>query len=470
MAAFGGPTILGALCLYSIGDKHPWLALGLYSSGLVGSYMSVSRWLLGRLKTASQSTSRIAAGDYEHRIPKLGALELDRLADNINDLAAQMTERLEQTEQEGNQTRSLLDSIPEPVLAYNTEDELTYLNPAARHTLRVENQEAIGRQLAASWHGLMANREGQAPPAFSAEDPAKKLFRLASSLPEGNGEIRLGQKRVYWVTVIPYRESERKGKVLVLRDLTDLRRLEEVRTLFLGAVSHELRTPLTIIKGFAVTLNDHPAVTGDASLAKPLERIDQEADRLTRLVNDLLDLTRLQSQRLSIELQAVDPGPLIEETLALLLPLAERNDVQIQHQHQIAGNLVTVKADRDRLKQVLINLVDNAIKFSPGQSYVRVRSLLEDSVWTLVVEDSGPGVPANELQHLFEHFFRGRQIRKVTGSGLGLAIVKEIVELHGGQISAECDGYRPDPQEARPEGSVSGLRVIVRIPTNPSKP
>jgi two-component system phosphate regulon sensor histidine kinase PhoR len=472
MAAFGGPTLVGVGCVYFVGWEHPFPVLTLYGLSLLVSYLSVSRWLLRQFHTAAQSTSRIAGGEHQHRLSKPGNLEFDQLADSINDLASQLTDRLHQTELEGNQTRSLLDSLPEPVLAYNVNNELTYLNPAARHTLRLENQETIGRQLAASWQGLVAALGGKKSAAAEThEDPSQKLLRLAVQLPDGAGEVRLGARRVYWVTVIPYREGDRQGRVLVLRDLTDLRRLEEVRTLFLGAVSHELRTPLTIIKGFAVTLSDHPSVVEDPSLSKHLLRIDQEADRLTRLVNDLLDLTRLQSQRLSIEMQSVEPESLIEETLGLLQPLAERQNVRLQQSHTVSGGNSMLRADRDRLKQVLINLVDNAIKFSPGDSFVRVRSVLSETEWVLTVEDNGPGVSPEELLHLFEHFFRGRQTRKVTGSGLGLAIVKEIVELHCGTITADCDSATASRLDKTRSGEeiATGLRVTVRIPvTQPS--
>ena len=445
------PT-LGAGWLIFLADSQPlWLRVFVYCGLISLSYFLLRRWLMDELELMTKGTSRIAEGDFKHRLIPSPMREFRRLAHSINHMAAQLTERLQQIEQEGNQTRSLLESLPDPVLAFNLDGELTYLNPAARHTLRLENQEAIGRHLAASWEGLItpggAPREIHLPQA----DPGQKLLNMAQALADrGGGEVRLGAQRIYRATIIPYREAESKGQVLVLRDMTDLRRLEEVRTLFLGAVSHELRTPLTIIKGFAVTLQDHPAALEDPSLQKPLTRIDQESDRLTRLVNDLLDLTRLQSQRISLELRQTEPEAIIEETLGLLAPLADRQRILLQANLSQTGQ--TLLADRDRLKQVLINLIDNAIKFSPDEGSVTVTSEFTERNWILTIQDQGPGVPAKELSHLFEHFFRGRQSRKVTGSGLGLAIVKEIVELHLGSIRAECKGPN------------TGMTVRVRIP------
>lgn len=461
------PTLGAGWLLFLSNIESVWPRLLIYAS-LVGlSYFLLSRWLIRELELMTSGTSRIAEGDLNHRLVPSHMQEFRRLASGINHMAGQLTERLQQIEQEGNQTRSLLDSLPDSVLAFNMDGELTYLNPAARHTLRLENQEAIGRHLAASWEGLITPQGwGSAPREIKLpqEDPGKKLLNMAQALADrGGGEVRLGAQRVYRVTIIPYREAERAGQILVLRDMTDLRRLEEVRTLFLSAVSHELRTPLTIIKGFAITLLDHPAAAEDPTLQKPLVRIDQESDRLTRLVNDLLDLTRLQSQRISLELRPTEPESIIEETLGLLTPLAERQKIHLQARLTESGK--TVLADRDRIKQILINLVDNAIKFSPDGGAVTVTSEFTDKQWLLTIQDQGPGVPAKELSHLFEHFFRGRQSRKVTGSGLGLAIVKEIVELHLGSIRATSR----TGEAAQNEGT-SGLTVHVRIPLDSPLP
>ena len=447
------PTLGAGWLLFMAQSQPIWMRLTSYAGMVVFSYFLLSRWLIRELESMTRGTTRIADGDFKHRLTPSPMDEFRRLASGINHMAAQLTDRLEQTEQEGNTTRSLLDSLPDSVLAFNMEGELTYLNPAARHTLRLENQEAIGRHLAASWEGLMFPQPGSQPREIQLpqEDPGKKLLNMAQALADrGGGEVRLGAQRVYRVTIIPFREAERPGRVLVLRDMTDLRRLEEVRTLFLGSVSHELRTPLTIIKGFAVTLFDHPAALEDPTLLKPLHRIDQEADRLTRLVNDLLDLTRLQSQRISLDLRATQPGVVIEETLGLLQPLAERQNIRLEA--VIPEPARELLADRDRVKQILINLVDNAIKFSPDGGVVTVSSVFDERTWYLTIQDQGPGVPLAELVHLFEHFFRGRQSRKVTGSGLGLAIVKEIVELHLGTIRAESKGQN------------QGLTVRVQIP------
>ena len=221
------PTLGAGWLFFFATSWPPLLRLLAYACLVWLSYFLLSRWLIREIDRMTLGTSRIADGDFKHRLTVSRMQEFSRLGTSINHMAEQLTERLLQTEQEGNQTRSLLDSLPDPVLAFNLDGELTYLNPAARHTLRLENQEAIGRHLAASWEGLMAPQPSLDEISLPQEDPGKKLLNLAEALADrGGGEVRLGAQRVYRVTIIPYREADRQGKVLVLRDMTDLRRLE----------------------------------------------------------------------------------------------------------------------------------------------------------------------------------------------------------------------------------------------------
>jgi two-component system, OmpR family, phosphate regulon sensor histidine kinase PhoR len=369
----------------------------------------------------------------------------------VHQLEVNFDQRLQQAEREKQQVRDLLSSLPDPVLHFSADHHLLYLNPAAEVALELHRKDLIGRSLAASWTDILKPPQQAEPAPIMAifEKPGKALLqRVQQTLKEGNDTLKIGPERTYRSLIIPLETLEQE-EVVLLRDITDLKRLEEVRQLFLSSISHELRTPLTIIKGFAVTLLDHPDVPKD--FLKPLQRMDKESDRLTRLVNDLLDLSQIQSQRLSLELAHFDAVDVLDETLAMLTPLAERQNIKLQiHTPEILRQH-TLYADRDRLKQVIINLVDNAIKFTPAGGTVSVEATAHETWWELVIEDTGPGVPQEELPSLFEHFFRGKHNRKITGSGLGLAIVKEIVELHQGEVTAES---LPG----------SGLRVRVRLP------
>ncbi len=379
-------------------------ALGLALLGSVLAAMLLAATLTRPLERIRQTAARIAEGNLEERVEPSGTLELSQLGTTINHMAGQLSRQLGELLAERNKIGTLLASIPDGVVAVDAAGHMTYLNASAQAALRLDR-----------W-------EGQPLPealAFPSEPQAH--------------EVHL-QERIYRALVVPFRdEGGQLGRLLLLRDITDVRRLEEMRNLFLSSVSHELRTPLTIIKGFASTLLEG---CEDDSLKKPLTRIDTEADRLTRLVQDLLELTRLRSLSLSMDLAPLVPEEVVEDVVDLLRPQADRSEVTLSFRPDPQARPLSL--DRDRLKQVVINLVDNALKFTPSGGTVTVRTSLESGRWRLEVEDTGPGIPEEDLPLLFDHFFRSKdtKLRSIKGTGLGLAIVKEIVERHGGAVEA----------------------------------
>jgi two-component system phosphate regulon sensor histidine kinase PhoR len=223
------------------------------------------------------------------------------------------------------------------------------------------------------------------------------------------------------------------GAVAVLRDVTELRQTERLRRELTANVSHELRTPLTSIKGFAETLLDG-AMRDEATCRRFLGIINGETDRLVKLVDDLLDLSLLESKRVTLELRPVDVGVLVAHTVDKLKPLAQTQRLAL---HQTAPPGFVVSADADRLAQVLTNLVDNALKYTPEGGRVDVRVAAANGDVEVLVNDSGRGIRPEDLPHVFERFYRAdrSRTRDSGGTGLGLAIAKHIVEAHGGRIS-----------------------------------
>jgi two-component system phosphate regulon sensor histidine kinase PhoR len=219
----------------------------------------------------------------------------------------------------------------------------------------------------------------------------------------------------------------------VLRDVTELRQTERLRRELTANVSHELRTPLTSIKGFAETLLDG-AMQDDVTCRRFLAIIDGETDRLVKLVDDLLDLSLLESKRLTLELKPVDVSVLVAHTVDKLRPLAQTQRLTL---HQSAPPGIVVSADADRLEQVLTNLVDNALKYTPEGGRVDVQVAAANGEIEVLVNDSGRGIGPEDLPHVFERFYRAdrSRTRGSGGTGLGLAIAKHIVEAHGGRIS-----------------------------------
>lgn len=372
-------------------------ALGLALIGSIVAALVLASTFTRPLERIRTTAARIAEGQLQERVQPSGTREFSQLGSTINHMAEQLSRQLGEILSERNQIRTLLASVPDGVVAVDAERQMTYLNSAALAAVKL----APGLSL---------------PPELVP------------------GEVTL-DGRIFRVLEVPFRDEHGSpGHLYLLRDMTDVRRLEEMRNLFLSSVSHELRTPLTIIKGFAATLLE---MSEDESLKKPLTRIDTEADRLTRLVQDLLELTRLRSLSLSLELASLVPEEVVEDVVELLRPQAERRELDLRFEPCEAPRALA--ADRDRLKQVAINLLDNALKFTPDGGRVTVRTRLEGDRWHFEVEDTGPGIPAEDVPLLFDHFFRSKDthLRSIKGTGLGLAIVKEIVTRHGGLVSAE---------------------------------
>ncbi|MBI5240091.1 MAG: GHKL domain-containing protein [Elusimicrobia bacterium] len=219
-------------------------------------------------------------------------------------------------------------------------------------------------------------------------------------------------------------------------DLAQLRRSDQVRKDFTANVSHELRTPLAAIKAFAETLREGAAEDAEHRM-EFIQEIERNADRMTRLVDDLLTLSALDSGARTPAPESVDLMQLAAEVTATLKPLAGRKELALRMEP--FRNVPPVRGDRGQLKQVLTNLLDNAIKYTPEKGLVRVSAAAAEGRVTVSVEDTGPGIPAEALPRIFERFYRvdKARSRELGGTGLGLAIVKHIMEAHGGSVSVE---------------------------------
>jgi two-component system phosphate regulon sensor histidine kinase PhoR len=219
-------------------------------------------------------------------------------------------------------------------------------------------------------------------------------------------------------------------------DIAQLRRSDQVRKDFTANVSHELRTPLAAIKAFAETLTGGAAEDPEHRMEFILE-IERNADRMTRLVDDLLTLSALDSGTRPPATESVDLMRLAGEVTATLKPLAGRKELGLRVEP--FRDIPPVRGDRGQLKQVLTNLLDNAIKFTPEKGVIRVSASRAEGWVTVAVQDTGPGIPAEDLPRIFERFYRvdKARSRELGGTGLGLAIVKHIMEAHGGSVAVE---------------------------------
>jgi two-component system phosphate regulon sensor histidine kinase PhoR len=371
---------------------------------------SVARPLV-RLRDASQA---IAHGD-QPVIDARGRDEIGDLARSLRSLEETLSSRVGELERERSEMAALIASMVEGVIALDPRGAVTTLNPAARRLLKLAPD--AGPPGALELFRARAAREtveralrGVDSPGLEVEFDGRTALLSAHPLPGG-------------------------GAVLVIHDITGLKRLETVRRDFVANVSHELKTPLTVIRGYAETLmaEDAPADVRRGFLEKVLAN----ARRMQQLVDDLLDLSRIESRAWSPRPERIALAPLVQEVWATLKPRADAAGVTFTA--EIGGDAASLYADPQGARQVLLNVLDNSVRYTPGGGRVRVRASRAPDGIQIEIGDTGIGIPGEHLSRIFERFYRvdAARSRELGGTGLGLAIVKHLVEAHGGRVEAE---------------------------------
>ena len=391
--------------------------LGAVGMATLLGYVSARR-ITGPVSRVSAAAREIAAGSLDRRVEPAGSSEVRELALSINHLADSVQAEINTVESQRRRLDHLLQSMPDGILALDDHGRITLANPAAAEFCSL-GPDVIGRT------PVEAVRS---PDLQQAVDRA-----LAGGRPE-TVELKLTEPegRMLAVSLVPL-ES---GVVLLIHDVTRLRRLETARREMVANIGHELRTPLTAILGYLETLEHDPDLP-PAERARFLGVIDRNARRLERLVRDLSRLSELESARARVPLEPVEVPGLVSGVLETLAPRAAGRKVGLES--AVEPGVPKVLADRHGLETVLLNLLDNAVRVSPAGEKVTLRALRREGTVRFEIADRGPGVPRELRDRVFERFYRldaGRSAEE-GGSGLGLAIVKHAVQLYGGEVGVE---------------------------------
>lgn len=413
--------------------------------------LTLSRRISGPLRDVTRATRELASGNYGVTVPVRGSDELADLASSINELSARLKETINALIREKSQTQAILASMAEGVVAIDAEGRVLLANEPACRLLGLPpgslgHVDELGRVLA----GEPWAEECQAGSAIR-----EALIKVVRENRAVQLTVEAARGAQLSVAAWPVRGGggSSQGAVALLRDISEEVRQERNRREFLASISHELKTPLTSIRGFLQALVDG-VVSDPDQVSRYYRLMLEETLRLIRLVNDLLDLSRLQSGVLKLRREKVEIAELVQEAVAQMLPASEEKGVVLET--SVEEGLPVISADRDRLKQVLINLVDNAIRHTPSGGLVKITAgLLEEETGkadpglgkgsppvnarpavVVHVKDTGPGIPLEEQPRIWERFYKVDKSRRRTGggTGLGLAIVKELVELHGGRV------------------------------------
>lgn len=359
-----------------------------------------------------------SAVEQHHLRPEHLTGEHRRILEAYDRASTALRERATLAESERESIVSLLSRVNDGILVTDSAGVIRLANRAQLDRLRRAEGNVLGRSL------IEVTRDHE----------VYELVRkcLSSGLEQRSLiETDPGRRFVY-VTVTPYGDGE--GCAIVFQDRTELRRLEKVRRDFVANISHELRTPLTTLKLLAETLSS--GGVDDAGLrADYSSRIEVEVDRLSQMVTELGELSLIESGQVRLDLAPVSISALVSQAVDRLHSQATRSGLTLDV--DVPDGLPEPQGDVRRLEQVLVNLLHNAIKFSSAGGTVRVRAEEVDGVVALSVEDDGVGIPEEDLDRIFERFYKADKARSSTGTGMGLAIARHIIDLHGGRIWAE---------------------------------
>jgi two-component system, OmpR family, phosphate regulon sensor histidine kinase PhoR len=415
-----------ALPLTAVSERVAWIRrlslVGLGSGLLVALAVTwvVSSRMSRRVRDVADTARRYREGDFSRPTRDHGRDEIGLVANVLDDTARQLGLRLTDMSRERAHMDAILSGMIEGVALVNGNGRLVLTNPAGRSMLRLSSvSEGV--------HYLEVVRQ---------PDVAAQLANALGGRAVAPVEVQLeaGSRRTFVANVVPVGGERGGGAVLVLHDITELRRADQVRRDFVANVSHELRTPLTAIRGYVEALLDTP--TGADEARRFLEIIARHSDRMERLVRDLLRLARLDAGQETLEYVDCGLGPLVTAVEhELETPLAGR------HQRvatKFSPDATTVRGDPTKLHDVLRNLLENAMNYSPPHGVIEVASRRLIDMIEITVADRGPGVPDADLARIFERFYRvdRSRTRDPGGTGLGLSIVRHLVELHGGRVSA----------------------------------
>lgn len=401
------------------------IVLGAVAALILAYY--ITRKLMKPIDELTNGAIEISNGNFDRRIFIRSRDQIGKLADSFNEMTMKLNDNLGNLEYRRSELESVLSSMKNGIVAVDNNYKVFLYNEAFRDILEIKEENFEGRQV----HEIVRN---------------SAIFELLENSIKRNeyafDEIGIyGKKekmvRIYASPIQSKSSNKKLGTLLFIQDVTKIRKLENLRSEFVSNVTHELRTPLTSIRGFVETLKQG-AIQDEDTAVRFLSIIDVEAERLSQLINDILSLSEIENMSRDKNISDCDIKKTMEEVLSLFENRAKDKNLEIRT--QIPDNLGSLRCNKSRIKQLLINLVDNAISITE-EGYVAI-SFSEDEEYLFIeVEDTGAGIGSEHIPRLFERFYRvdkGRA-RKDGGTGLGLAIVKHIAELYKGTVSVESE-------------------------------
>jgi two-component system phosphate regulon sensor histidine kinase PhoR len=428
----GSPVVLRfALPLRTVEDEVWALRRRLWLSSLVMLLLTgmasllISRSFSRRVERLQSFSRRVAEGDFRPIEADRSGDALEALAASLNDSAARLDRAIRTLTEERNLSSAILGSMVEGVAVVNSAERLLFANEGFAEILELDAPPQSGSSL------VEVVRQTELLEAVRA---------VLKGAPRVEAEISTGtlRQRFFAATVASVKATENPGAVIVLHDITDLRKLERIRRDFVANVSHEFKTPLTAIQGFAETLLAG-AIDDPQNRIRFLKIILEHSRRLARLTDDLLELSKMDADRLDLEVDRLSVSQFVQSCLETTQRAATEKNLHVSV--NLHGALPDIAADRRRLAEVLQNLLDNAVQYTPSGGRIVVSASSDGDQVTFTVSDTGIGIPQVDQSRIFERFYRVdvARSREVGGTGLGLSIAKHLVEAHRGRIWVESE-------------------------------
>ncbi len=397
--------------------------LALFITIILGYFIAKS--ITGPINDVTIKAERMAQGDFEQVVEIRSDDEIGQLADMFNYLTAKLKTVLQEMSNEKQKMDTIIEYMADGLIASTKEGQIIHINSKAMEMLGI-NEEVCATK---DFDQLLT--------------PYNEQFKIENFLE--NEENRIGNKiidinngSILQASYAPFMDQngDVEGIIILLQDVTKHQKLESIRKEFVANVSHELKTPLTTIKSYTETLLD--GVIDDKDLSVNfLQVVDSETERMTRLVRDLLQLSNIDYQQSKWNKKAVDLKEIIEETIFKLDVSAKNKEQRIHFNlKDLEENETIIYADKDRIGQVILNLLGNSIKYTPKGGHINIDIDIQGDTLILEIEDNGIGIPKEDLARIFERFYRvdKARARELGGTGLGLSIAKEIIEAHEGTI------------------------------------
>ena len=400
------------------------MAIAVLISVLISFFITNS--ITDPINDLTEKAERMASGDFSQQIDVRSNDEIGRLAEMFNMLRQELDNKITETINEKSKLETILRYMVDGLIALDLDGDIVHINPAAKALLDISDDE-INEGL--DFTGILQR--------FGKKDITDGIKKVISR--DVISEIAVYRGKIISVRYARFMDDDENdiGVIMLLQDITEQQRLDQMQKDFVANVSHELRTPITTIKSYTETLLDG-AVEDPGMRKNFLNVIDEEAERMTHLVKDLLQLSRLDNDREKLNRQETDINKLLAKCAQKVMLTAQAKQQTVECNIN-EDEPLNVFVDIDRIQQVILNILTNSIKYTPEGGRITITSGLEGSAARIVISDTGIGISQAEIGRIFERFYRVDKARSraMGGTGLGLSIAKNIVEAHHGTISAE---------------------------------